>query len=398
MSSMKKLVLIIFCLLTAFSGISARKFVKKWIIIKDTENKIVYIDTSSIRKSDGQLSLWSLVKYKQPKEFVMYQGKVSQVKSHILFNTVQNRYTVIGALFYDKRARIIGESSTPAISGNQKIISSPLIKDSDQQILLDKANEYISTGKVVKEVPKNILDEKPKEFAVHKYSEPEKVITDTVINPFGNFPSQPVLSEDSTIIKNSIGSELRDELTKPDAIDSSAAVEQPIEEKPENTVADSIGNLIGMQLQDALKTEEDNSTSTYIPQQIPAPPVIGKSKPILIPLERVKFTDEKVNNNKNNSTTDNYGTKYSDNTSYNSDAEEQVAKNIWSDGNLYVIQLSSWRSKSKAASLVKKLKMQGNDAFVFEKYIPQKKRKYYRVRVGYFSTLTEAKNYLKNIK
>jgi len=405
MNSMKKNVLILLFLLTSFSCVSAKKFVKRWIIIRDTENKIVFIDTTSIRESDGQLSLWSLVKYKQPKEFVMYQGKVSKVKSHILFDTEKNRYTVIGSLFFDKRARIIGESSTPTISGKQKIISSPVIPGSDQQILLNKAKEYVITGKIVKEVPENIHDEKPKPFLVKKYSEPEKVVKDTVINPFGDVPYQTILTEDSSIIGNSIGSELRQELIKPESEDSTSVITDSVFATKKESAADSIGNYVGEQLKNMLQSEEDSSTTKYLPEL----PVEAQSNVDTNSAEIPVVTEDNLDIESNPNQIEKQsqrksfenGTIKPDNASYNSDVEVQVSKKIWSDGNLFVIQLSSWRSKTKAESIVNKIKIsdiEGISAFVFGKYIPKKKRKYYRVRIGYFTSLSEAKSYSKTLK
>lgn len=399
---MKKLVLIIAILFCSFSVISAKKNVKKWIIVRDKGNKIVYLDTTTIRYSDGQLSLWSLVQYKKPKVFIMYQGKVSKIKSHLLFNTTENRFTVIGALYYDLRARIVGESTTPIISQTGKIISSPIIKDSDQDILFEKAKEFIITGKIARKVPKNILDEKPKGYLTKKYSEPEKVVKDTVVNPFADVPAEPVLTSDSTIIKNSIGGELRNELIKSEKVDTIVSQPVPVEKTAQEKLADSLGNDIGNSIKTELKNYQDSSTSkfeTYIksndntgetneivkPQNTSVVKTENKNVSEL-PIQKVLAKKEKS------------GTKYSDKVSYNADNETQITKNIWSDGDIFVIQLSSWRSKQKAESLVQKLKSKGNNAFVFEKYIPQKKRKYYRVRIGYFNSLSEAKSYLNTIK
>ena len=405
MSSMKKIVIILLFLLTSFSCVSAKKFVKRWIIIRDTENKIVFIDTTSIRETDGQLSLWSLIKYKQPKEFVMYQGKVSKVKSHILFDTEQNRYTVIGALFFDKRARIIGESSTPTISGNQRIISSPVIAGSDMQILLDKAKEYVITGKLVMEMSKNIPDKKPKPFLVKKIFEPEKVVKDTIINPFGDVPYKSVLTEDSTIIGNSIGSELRQELIKPESEDSTSVITDSVVEIKKESVADSIGNYIGEQLKNMLKSEADSSTTKYLTQPLTKPQLNVDTNLIGTPVVTKDRFDVGSNSNqieqRSKKKSFEKGTNKPDNTSYNPDVEVQVSKKIWSDGNLFVIQLSSWRSKTKAETIVNKIKIsdsEGISAFIFGKYIPEKKRKYYRVRIGYFTSLSEAKNYSKTLK
>ena len=225
---------------------------------------------------------------------------------------------------------------------------------------------------------------------------------DTVVNPFSDAPSEPVLTSDSTIIKNSIGSELRDELIKPEKIDTIVKPPIPIEKTAQEKLADSLGNDIGKSIKTELKNYQDSSTSKYEINPN-SNDNVEKTNEIIKPQNNslVKTDNENATKfpiQKNLTKEKKSGTKYSDKVSYNADNETQIATNIWSDGDLFVIQLSSWRSKQKAESLVQKLKSKGNDAFVFEKYIPQKKRKYYRVRVGYFNSLSETKSYLKTIK
>ena len=85
-------------------------------------------------------------------------------------------------------------------------------------------------------------------------------------------------------------------------------------------------------------------------------------------------------------------------SNYNPDTDKNVRGNVWSDGNLFVIQVSSWKTKSVAENEVAKLKAKGHNAFVFEKYLPSKGATYNRVRVGYFNTLQEAQEYLKKLR
>jgi len=83
---------------------------------------------------------------------------------------------------------------------------------------------------------------------------------------------------------------------------------------------------------------------------------------------------------------------------YNSDSEQNVKGNIWSDGNIFVIQISSWKAKSVADREAQKLKTSGHNSFVMEKFISSKNATYYRVRVGYFNSLQEADDYTKKLK
>ena len=73
--------------------------------------------------------------------------------------------------------------------------------------------------------------------------------------------------------------------------------------------------------------------------------------------------------------------------SYN---QTMIQKDIWTDGKLYVIQVSAWKEENKAEAVVESLKNRGYDAFVETMYIPKLKGTFYRARIGYFNTLQEA--------
>lgn len=75
---------------------------------------------------------------------------------------------------------------------------------------------------------------------------------------------------------------------------------------------------------------------------------------------------------------------------YNVAAERNVGKMIFTDGYLYCFQVSSWRSREKAESELKRLKAKGYDAFIVVANLPELDGTWYRVRVGYFGSLAEA--------
>lgn len=81
---------------------------------------------------------------------------------------------------------------------------------------------------------------------------------------------------------------------------------------------------------------------------------------------------------------------------YNYEKEFEMQNNIFSDGKEYCIQLSSWKTKAKAEREAEKYLKLGHNAFVKETIISGSKR--YRVRVGFFTKIAEAEEYLKKIK
>ncbi len=83
---------------------------------------------------------------------------------------------------------------------------------------------------------------------------------------------------------------------------------------------------------------------------------------------------------------------------YNIDNEVFVTPQILTDGKLYVVQLSSWKTQQKADRVADRLKSEGHNAFVEQAYINKFKSTWYRVRVGYFNTFEQAKEYLNQFK
>ncbi|MFA7288777.1 MAG: SPOR domain-containing protein [Melioribacteraceae bacterium] len=78
--------------------------------------------------------------------------------------------------------------------------------------------------------------------------------------------------------------------------------------------------------------------------------------------------------------------------------DKKVANLIFYDGNNYNVQVSSWRNRSKAIDEVTRLKREGLSAFIVEAYLPEKGGNWYRVRVGNFKSINEAKTFLSKQK
>ncbi len=74
-----------------------------------------------------------------------------------------------------------------------------------------------------------------------------------------------------------------------------------------------------------------------------------------------------------------------------------VEPDIYTDGNSYFAQVSSWKSKEIAENEIKKLTTQEYNAFIFEEFISEIKTAYFKVRVGPYSTLESAKEVLKKL-
>lgn len=78
-------------------------------------------------------------------------------------------------------------------------------------------------------------------------------------------------------------------------------------------------------------------------------------------------------------------------TEYNVRNEQHVGNMIFTDGNLYCVQISSFRMRSRAETELQRLRAMGENAFIIEVNLPQLDGIWYRVRIGYFRTLNEAR-------
>ena len=73
--------------------------------------------------------------------------------------------------------------------------------------------------------------------------------------------------------------------------------------------------------------------------------------------------------------------------------EKRLADRFYTDGKLYCFLLSSFRDKNLADNEAKNLILDGHNAFVIEAYPYNNYQLWYRVRIGYFNTLEDAKAY-----
>jgi len=98
----------------------------KWISVLDLPNQSVYMDTSSLKQREAQISVLILTVYKEPQLINSINKKVYQVKSQIFFITVSRKYSIVGQLYYDKDLKILGEMSQPGFASNTDNFSSNL--------------------------------------------------------------------------------------------------------------------------------------------------------------------------------------------------------------------------------------------------------------------------------
>lgn len=333
---MKKILLVIILSLVCFAQSPA----KKWVIIQDLQDRIVYLDTTAIKVYENQISLWGLTKFREPQRFTPFQDEVYQIKSNLLFNDVTRTYNVIGTLYYDKTLRIIGESTSPRITGGEDTFELPVQPGSSIEALFKSAKNYVTEGTI--NVPES-------EYLVDNEMSKQK----------------PKMNSDTT---------------NP-GIDSLQANQGPIKlSLEENIAVIDEANVKTFEKQDTVSIKDT---------------VVQPTKTEQI-LDRVNQPASELKPPSNKANLDNVKVDVPEpkpsKPKYDASQDRNVQGNYWSDGNLFVIQLSSWRQKNVAEQIVAEKKSEGHNAFLMQVDLPGRGT-WYRVRIGYFDTLGEARNY-----
>ncbi|HSD63497.1 MAG TPA: SPOR domain-containing protein [Ignavibacteriaceae bacterium] len=89
---------------------------------------------------------------------------------------------------------------------------------------------------------------------------------------------------------------------------------------------------------------------------------------------------------------------YSQIEKYNSQNEYAASKMVYTDGRIYVIQISAWRTRREAEAEAEKFRKLGYNAFVDDNLKDKWNATWYRVRIGYFDTFFEAQTLAEKLK
>jgi OmpA-OmpF porin, OOP family len=83
---------------------------------------------------------------------------------------------------------------------------------------------------------------------------------------------------------------------------------------------------------------------------------------------------------------------------YDFDIEYNIESFIFTDSQYYCIQVSSWKTREKAAREVEKLRANGHSAFFILYQSKQDNQRWFRVRIGFFDNLQGTKEYLNRVR
>lgn len=356
---MKKLVHLIFysAVILSFLNIPGQTLRQKWAIISDAGDKVTYVDTSSIRHADDQISVWVMETFRDSLQIQQGMPYVSRIKTQYLLNKAKRKYSIIGKLYYDKRGRLVGESSRPSFSVGGETFALSIDDNNHVLFILKNVLQY--------------LGEDYSFYSVDNTKEP-------IILEKNNEKIEDKPDEDSVLTQDNSGI-VRVEL---DEYKSNNRIKEAPKEEFDSSITAAAEN--DEQSRRLPQTIGDESVRIY-------DPISGESvrlrtekesNPVLpsapVPKEQPRKTETEKPPKRN---------------TYNVSSEKNVTTTIFTDGTKYCFQVSSWKNKSIAERERDKLKAKGHNAFIVEAQpFGENRGTWYRVRVGYFDTLQEARS------
>lgn len=110
-------------------------------------------------------------------------------------------------------------------------------------------------------------------------------------------------------------------------------------------------------------------------------------------IKNLKISDKKINSRIKITDSTKINLKNGEKLEYDFKNEQILKDLFFTDGNLFCFQIYAFKSLESALNVVKDLKKEGHKAFYVEAYPFNDNRIWYRVRIGYFNSLEEARNY-----
>lgn len=125
-------------------NLNAQTQTSKWMKIYSDSVQTVYVDTTTVKKIDNQISVLSITLFKSPIMIKSLNKEAYQLKTQLLFNAASKKYTQVGTLYYDEKFKILGESSLPGQSSGSEQFSFPISENRSAQSVFDWCLDYLS--------------------------------------------------------------------------------------------------------------------------------------------------------------------------------------------------------------------------------------------------------------
>jgi len=341
---MFKKIFILFSFFFFFNSLNAQFIPKRWSEVYIDSARTVYLDTTSIRNREKQYIFWALEVLKNPMSVERIPEKIYRTKSQYVVNGITDKFNMIGVLYYDKKGKLVGENYARGLTGSGDVFSKPVEENPLVALLTNKVEEYLNS-KLEK------TGVKPEDSTTSEY-----------------------IARLRSLLKNDgdlLNSQNTDE-KKAQPKSNSDSLASLIDKKKETV---SVLPLPGK--------EKSDKRANYRKKEKYKDVINLKKNSDKEELEKKKPIDSKIPLKK---------------YKYDSESERSVSKTIFTDGEKYIVQISSWKNRKIAENQRNILLKLGYNAFITQVYIKRKRGTWNRVRVGYFDTVREARKIQKEIK
>lgn len=247
---MKTKIIYVFVLLLLLSKtMLAQAPGKKWINVLDMPDQQVYIDTSSVKLFDNQITVLSLTTYKEPQLITSLNKEATMIKSQILFNAATKKYTVIGTLYYDSKLKILGETSVPGIAAGGENFSIPIDSNKVITAIYNKVLQKLNLGNTSTVEKSDINKGEPNKVSLNQKVKEDNKSVERKSNSIKPAPVQKDTTKKLVIIKpkeKDPSIKIVDDLTKRKEVVKPPIVEQKkiADEESENGSETSPRNLV----------------------------------------------------------------------------------------------------------------------------------------------------------
>jgi cell division protein FtsN len=328
-----------------------------WEKIYSDDASTILLNSAKIIGYGNEVSVWAIEEFNEPKSSEN-GGEVSKTKTHYLFNKMKRKYAEVGVIYYDSHGKILNRSSKSNFQGSSSAFMTPIKSNPSVEIIYKEAVSFLITGNI------RTIDENESSSQSEVATASTESVEDANDNEDESSSEEESQNNEEADFIAEVGvvSEAEEENNEVEATEITTSTEDiDLSKEPWNEIP-KIAKSGNIEEKPEIKSLSSNELREF-----------EKIK-IDIPLT----TKEPVQK-------------------YDQENERALANAIFTDGNLYCIQVSSWKTRAYADRELKKLLSDGFDAFIVSVKPANKRSIWNRVRVGYFSTLKEAKAIQKKI-
>lgn len=341
--------ILIFCA----SQISAQELSANWKLIKSDEISEIYVEPDKIVEYGNEISVWALEKFNKVQKNENKE-EIMSIKTHYLFNKMKKKYAEIGVIYYDSKGGIVNRSEKSNFNSGSSAFMIPTNSSEKSEIVYNSVISYVITGEL------------------------------KMVNSDEADSSENIIKDENLNAKSEKRVSKRAEKNVDNPIEK-ANIESPIEKIVANRTSDiDFRNDENTKIE--VTNDEKNAIESVIKEDLNSEVVKTEEKKNLIESTKVEAKETKVENSRTPIVSETSVPK----TEYDNQNEKEVSTAIFTDGNQFCIQISSWKNRSQAEKELKSLQKKGYNAFIVSVKPKNRNDIWHRVRVGFFSSLKDA--------